>query len=254
MVLVVTPHGEARVVSHPPAGRPRTAVLLLHGAGSGTDVPVLLALADALAAGGLLALRVEQPYRLAGRRAPAPAGQLDAVVRAVAAHQAMTATPVTLAVGRSSGARVACRVAAGLGWRGVVAIGYPLVPPSAPRSGAGSRPRPDRQAELAEAGVPVLVVQGERDAFGAPAQLADLGLAHVAVHAIAGADHALMSRRRDGLGPTEAVAQAAAEAVAEAVAVSAAWLLARAPARRAPARPPTAARTGRRDQAGTAPQ
>lgn len=205
-----TPHRPARLTHHRPAGRPRGSVLLLHGAGSDTSTPVLLGLADALAEGGLLAVRVDQPYRVAGRRAPAPAPQLDAVVRAVAA----TVRPaVTLAAGRSSGARVACRVAASPEpphLERLLAFGFPLLPPR--------RPGVTRRPELAAAGVPVLVIQGERDAFGAPADIAALALPGVTVHAVAGADHALASRRRDGRSP--------GAAVAEAVEVAARWLLA----------------------------
>ncbi len=230
--LVATPHGAALLRAHPASGPPRASVLLLHGAGSGSDAPILVALATRLAAGGLLALRLDQPYRVAGRRAPAPAPQLDAVVHAIAAS---VEPPVTLLVGRSSGARVACRVAAGPPQTvlGVVALGFPLVPPPrrpatqgpssqrpASQRPASQRPGATRGAELAGAGVDVLVVQGERDAFGAPAAVAALRLDGVRVHAVAGADHAFASRSRDG--------RPAGAAVAEAVDVSARWLLARA--------------------------
>jgi len=230
--LVATPHGPALLRAHPASGPPRASVLLLHGAGSGSDAPILVALATRLAAGGLLALRLDQPYRVAGRRAPAPAPQLDAVVRAIAAS---VEPPVTLLVGRSSGARVACRVAAGPPQTvlGVVALGFPLVPPPrrpatqgpssqqlASQRPASQRPGATRGAELAGAGVDVLVVQGERDVFGAPAAVAALRLDGVRVHAVAGADHAFASRSRDG--------RPAGAAVAEAVDVSARWLLARA--------------------------
>lgn len=230
--LVATPHGPALLRAHPASGPPRASVLLLHGAGSGSDAPILVALATRLAAGGLLALRLDQPYRVAGRRAPAPAPQLDAVVRAIAAS---VEPPVTLLVGRSSGARVACRVAAGPPQTvlGVVALGFPLVPPPrrpatqgpssqrlASQRLASQRPGATRGAELAGAGVDVLVVQGERDVFGAPAAVAALRLDGVRVHAVAGADHAFASRSRDG--------RPAGAAVAEAVDVSARWLLARA--------------------------
>lgn len=220
--LVATPHGPALLRAHPASGPPRASVLLLHGAGSGSDAPILVALATRLAAGGLLALRLDQPYRVAGRRAPAPAPQLDAVVRAIAAS---VEPPVTLLVGRSSVARVACRVAAGPPQTvlGVVALGFPLVPPPrrpATQGPSSQRPGATRGAELAGAGVDVLVVQGERDAFGAPAAVAALRLDGVRVHAVAGADHAFASRSRDG--------RPAGAAVAEAVDVSARWLLARA--------------------------
>ncbi|HST97880.1 MAG TPA: alpha/beta family hydrolase, partial [Geodermatophilus sp.] len=62
--------------------------------------------------------------------------------------------------GRSSGARVACRTASAVGAVAVLCLAFPVHPPG--------RPEKDRLAELAEPAVPVLVVQGERDAFGRP--------------------------------------------------------------------------------------
>jgi uncharacterized protein len=66
--------------------------------------------------------------------------------------------------GRSSGARVACRTAAGTGTAGVLCLAFPLQPPAR----KGKPPAPDRLAELDAVKVPVLVVQGERDRFGIP--------------------------------------------------------------------------------------
>ena len=116
--------------------------------------------AAALAAGVHVA-QVEQPYRVAGRRAPAPAAQLDAAWLAVVAavRAALPGLPV-LVGGRSSGARVACRTASAVGAVAVLCLAFPVHPPG--------RPEKDRLAELAEPTVPVLVVQGERDPFGRP--------------------------------------------------------------------------------------
>ncbi|MBM0239708.1 alpha/beta hydrolase, partial [Micromonospora sp. ATA32] len=74
---IETPRGPARVGTDLPAGPPTTLLVLGHGAGGGVDAPDLLALRDAAVAGGVAVARVTQPYRVAGRRAPAPAGQLD---------------------------------------------------------------------------------------------------------------------------------------------------------------------------------
>lgn len=143
-------------------------MLLLHGAGTGSDAAPLPALGDALAAEGVLAVRLDQPYVVAGRRAPDRAALLDGVVLAVLPElraQVASAVP-TAFVGRSSGARVACRTAAATGTVAVVALGFPLCPPWRPAAEPGS----DRSGELVEATVhcPVLVVQGARDPFGMP--------------------------------------------------------------------------------------
>jgi predicted alpha/beta-hydrolase family hydrolase len=109
---------------------------------------------------------VEQPYRVAGRRSPAPAHQLDAAWTAVVNHlRAGELRGLPLLVGgRSSGARVACRTAAETGAVGVLCLAFPFQPPRR----SGSEPAPSRLAELDAVTVPTLVVQGRRDPFGIP--------------------------------------------------------------------------------------
>jgi hypothetical protein len=85
--------------------------------------------------------------------------------------------------GRSSGARVACRTAADAGARGVLALAFPLHPPG--------RPDRSRADELLDVGVPVVVVQGDRDAFGTASDIAALDIRGVQVRAASGSDHAL---------------------------------------------------------------
>jgi predicted alpha/beta-hydrolase family hydrolase len=83
--------------------------------------------------------------------------------------------------GRSAGARVACRTAQAQGADGVLALAFPLHPPG--------RPERSRAAELTAVPVPVLVVQGERDPFGGPAEIAQAA-PEVTVRAVPG-DHSL---------------------------------------------------------------
>lgn len=154
---VDTPRGPARVTRHRVAD-PAGLLLLGHGAGGGTGAPDLVAATGAAAGAGWDVGLVEQPYRVAGRRAPAPAGHLDeawlAVVGAVGGDLPLVTG------GRSSGARVACRTARATGAAGVLCLAFPLVPPG--------RPERTRQPELDGAGVAVLVVQGRSDRFGVP--------------------------------------------------------------------------------------
>ncbi|MER5333340.1 alpha/beta family hydrolase [Micromonospora sp. NPDC002717] len=155
-----TPRGPARVATDLPAGPPTAVLALGHGAGGDVDAPDLLALRDAAAGAGLVVARVTQPYRVAGRRAPAPAGHLDEAWTAVLAVLRERHPGVPLLVGgRSSGARVACRTARAVGAAGVVALAFPLHPPG--------RPERSRASELAT-GLPTLVVNGDRDPFGVP--------------------------------------------------------------------------------------
>ena len=156
-----TPRGPARIDTDLPTG-PASALLVLgHGAGGGVDAPDLLAVRDAVVDAGAVVVRVTQPYRVAGRRAPAPAGQLDEAWTAVLAALRERHPTVSRWVvgGRSSGARVACRTAHAVGAAGVVALAFPLHPPG--------RPERSRADEL-RTGLPTLVVNGDRDPFGVP--------------------------------------------------------------------------------------
>jgi predicted alpha/beta-hydrolase family hydrolase len=157
-----TPHGPARAHVHSTED-PRAELVLGHGAGGGVTSPDLVAVTDVARSEGI---SVEQPYRVAGRRSPAPPRQLDAAWSAVvAALLADEPRGLPLLVGgRSSGARVACRTAEATGAAGVLCLAFPLLPPR--RSGAAAPA--SRLPELAAVTVPTLVVQGARDPFGVP--------------------------------------------------------------------------------------
>ena len=160
-----TPHGPARAHLHATA-RPTAALVLGHGAGGGVDAPDLVAVTEAATAEGVTVALIEQPYRVAGRRAPAPARQLEAawtsVIEQLVAEELRGLRLV--AGGRSLGARVACRTAKATGAAAVLCLAFPLVPPRR----SGSPPSQSRLPELEDVAVPVLVVQGESDRFGMP--------------------------------------------------------------------------------------
>jgi uncharacterized protein len=167
MIAVPTPHGEAHVHLDEAAdvAGPRGLLVLGHGAGGGVEAPDLLGARSAARDAGLAVARVLQPYRVAGRKAPAPAAQLDTAWAAVVAHLTDLLPGVPqIHGGRSSGARVACRGAAALGPVGVLALAFPLLAP-ARRDGT----RPDRGPEIDAVTVPVLAVSGANDRFGVPA-------------------------------------------------------------------------------------
>lgn len=155
---VETPHGVARVHVQP-VDEPRGALVLGHGAGGGIGAPDLVAAATAARASGLSVALVEQPYRVAGRRSPAPAPQLDAAWIAAVEQLPFAGLPLVVG-GRSSGARVACRTAGATGAVGVLCLAFPLQPRRASPT--------SRLPELDAVRAPVLVVQGERDPFGLP--------------------------------------------------------------------------------------
>ena len=162
---VGTPHGPANVYLHP-AAKARAALVLGHGAAGGVSSRDLVAATEVALSEGVSVALVEQPYRVAGRRSPAPAHQLDvawtAVVERLRADE-LRGLPLVVG-GRSSGARVACRTAEATGAVGVLCLAFPLQPPRR-RQGTAT---PSRLPELDAVTVPTLVVQGARDMFGMP--------------------------------------------------------------------------------------
>jgi uncharacterized protein len=156
---IETPYGPARLVQRRSA-RPWATLVLTHGAGGGVGAPDLAALATRLPALGVSVALVEQPWRVAGKRIAARPEVLDEGFAAVV-DRLRPQTPMFVG-GRSAGARVGCRTGRTLGAVGVVALAFPLHPPG--------RPEKSRVDELLGAGLPTLVVQGERDPFGGPAE------------------------------------------------------------------------------------
>lgn len=158
---LATPHGLARVhlrlVESPIAG-----LVLGHGAGGGIEAPDLVGAAEAARSAGISVALVEQPYRVAGRRTPPSAPQLDGVWTSVI--EKLRSGPFggnpLISGGRSSGSRVACRTAAETSSVAVICLAFPLHPPG--------RPDKTRLPELDSVRVPTLVVQGQSDSFGMP--------------------------------------------------------------------------------------
>ena len=157
MVEIGTPYGPGRAHFHR-VDSPRGAVVLGHGAGGGVESPDLVGATRAANEGGVSVALFEQPYRVAGRRSPAPAKQLDEAWLAVV-PQLFPDLPLIVG-GRSLGARVACRTAEELGAVAVLCLAFPVHPPG--------KPEKTRLPELDAVTVPTLVVQGERDPFGIP--------------------------------------------------------------------------------------
>jgi predicted alpha/beta-hydrolase family hydrolase len=163
---IETPYGPSRVHLHA-AAHPLGALVLGHGAGGGVGARDLVAAKDVATSKGFTVALVEQPYRVAGRRSPAPAAQLDAAWIAVvsALRGDELADLQLIAGGRSAGARVACRTAQQTDAAAVLCLAFPLLPPRR----APGRPAASRQPELDAVQVPTLVVQGTGDPFGMPA-------------------------------------------------------------------------------------
>ena len=148
----------------PEHAEPAFLLVLTHGAGGGTETRDLLAASRAGREAGAVAVRVLQPYRVRGARAPGSADRQDAAwLEIIAALRDRFPGIPLIQGGRSNGARVACRTARAAGAAGVIALAFPLHPP-----GRGGSPEYSRSGELRGAGVPVLVVNGASDPFGIP--------------------------------------------------------------------------------------
>ncbi len=188
-LTIDTPHGPARAELHcAPEGR--AGLLLGHGAGGGVGAPDLVAATRGATAAGVHVALGEQPYRVAGRRAPAPAGQLDTAWLAVAdrlSHEWFHELPLVFG-GRSSGARVACRTAEEGLAVAVLCLAFPVHPPG--------KPEKSRMPELDGVTVPTLIVQGENDPFGMP------GPGHHREIVVMPGDHSL---KRDAKGISRTV-------------------------------------------------
>jgi len=161
---VDTPTGPARVHLRP-ADQPRGGVALGHGAGGGVEAVDLVAATDGALDSGFSVALIEQPYRVAGKRAPAAAKRLDEAWIAVLEHlrsEQLAGLPLVVG-GRSLGARVACRTIGETGGVAALCLAFPLLPPR-----RGERQPQSRLSELDAVKLPVLIVQGKSDRFGMP--------------------------------------------------------------------------------------
>ncbi|KGN34931.1 hypothetical protein N802_02575 [Knoellia sinensis KCTC 19936] len=168
-----TPLGAAHAHVVRPA-RALGTVVLTHGASGRLTGGDLLAVRDGLVEAGWAVALVQQAWGVAGRRMPPrPVPQDESwlpVVQSLRSGRARLPGPLVLS-GKSNGARVSCRTAAELGADGVLCLSFPLHPPGKPDVS-----RADELRQPLEAGIPLHVVQGERDPFGTPGEVrAELG-------------------------------------------------------------------------------
>jgi predicted alpha/beta-hydrolase family hydrolase len=191
------PGGAATASLH---GEGDTVVVLGHGAGGNRKNPMLLGLAETLAASGRAALLYNFPYAEAGARRPDPPAVLEATTRAAAAL-ALEASEAKRIVhgGRSMGGRIASQVVAqGEPADGLVFLGYPLHPPG--------QFEKRREAHLPQIAAPMLFLQGTRDAF-ARADLLDALMARLGataeLHRVEHADHSFGVLKRSSRSPAD---------------------------------------------------
>jgi hypothetical protein len=174
------------------------ALILGHGAGAGQRSTFVVDFAHALAALGIDVVTFNFLYTEQGRRIPDRAPALEACYRSVievVRAEVASARRALFIGGKSMGGRIASQVAAAdpqLAVTGLVLLGYPLHPPG--------RPAERRDKHLPAIGKPMLFVQGTRDLFGTPDELAPI-LATLrpspAVHVVAHGDHSFKLSRKD---------------------------------------------------------
>ncbi len=176
--------------------QPVALYICAHGAGAGMHHGFLGAMSERLASRRIGTLRYQFPYMQAGSRRPDRPAVAHAAVRAAcqAAAEALPATPL-VAGGKSFGGRMTSQAAAeGLlpGVRGLAFLGFPLH--------ASGRPSTDRAGHLARVEVPMLFLQGTRDALADPGliRLVTAPLAGATLHMVEGADHSFHVLKRSG--------------------------------------------------------
>ena len=186
----------------------RSLLVLAHGAGAGMTHPFMQNLADELAAVGIATLRYQFPYMEQHRRVPDSPAVLTSTVRAAvqAATDLDPALPL-FAGGKSLGGRMTSFAASQEPLskvRGLVFFGFPLHPPN--------RPNRKRASHLENVSVPMLFLQGTRDA------LADLTLLRpiceklgplATLHIFESADHSFHVLKRSGKSDSEVVRELA---------------------------------------------
>ncbi|WP_372624738.1 alpha/beta family hydrolase [Falsiroseomonas sp.] len=190
---------EAHIVSSlllaPP--EPTACLVLAHGAGAGMTHAFMVAVAEGLLQRRIASLRFQFPYMEAGSRRPDRPALAQATVRAAAdaARQALSGVPL-FAGGKSFGGRMASQAQAEAPMPdvlGLVLLGFPLHP--------AGKPSLDRAAHLTQISVPMLFLQGTRDALAEMSLLAraasDLGRRATVVQ-VEQADHSFHVPARSG--------------------------------------------------------
>ena len=162
-----------------------TTMVLAHGAGAGMDSPSMTAFAEGLAADDFRVVRFEFPY-MGRRRITGKRGAPDRAPVLLETWRNAIAT-----VGKSMGGRIASMVADDAGVTGLVCLGYPFHPPG--------RPEKLRTEHLANLATPTLILQGTRDPFGKPEEVAGYDLSDkISVVWLEEGDHSFKPRKSSG--------------------------------------------------------
>ncbi len=183
-------------MAHYKAQHPNALLVLGHGTGAGQQHPFMVSVAEALAERGIDVATFDFPYMRERRKVPDKGTVLEQAFREAVTEAAAWSPGLPLFIGgKSMGGRIATQVAAAdpqLRLAGLVLLGYPLHPPG--------KPTQRRDKHLPAIARPMLFVQGTRDAFGTPDELAPIvsTLRPVpTVHVVAHGDHSFKLSRKD---------------------------------------------------------
>lgn len=187
---------------------PHARLLLAHGAGAPMDSTFMNEMAGKCSRRGIEVVRFEFPFMMqrrksGGRRPPDRQEVLLAVWQTMVDHYSAERLPLFVG-GKSMGGRMATLWAANEGalCRGVICLGYPFHP--------AAKPEKLRVAHLPNLRVPVLIVQGTRDALGSQDEVVDYELGEqVRCHWIATGNHDLLPLKRSGTTQQQALTDAA---------------------------------------------
>jgi predicted alpha/beta-hydrolase family hydrolase len=186
----------------------RALYVIAHGAGAGMNHPFLTNMAAALASAGVASFRYQFPYMEVGRKRPDPPHLLEAGVRsAVAAARERSGGLPLVAGGKSMGGRMTSSAAAKEALpdvRGLIFLGFPLHPPG--------KPGITRASHLESVDLPMLFLQGTRDAFAQPQLMLPVcdGLGSRArLHVVEGGDHSFKVLKRSGRTDTDVMEELA---------------------------------------------
>jgi len=195
------------------SGRASSMLVLAHGAGAGQFSSFIVRFATGLAKRGIQVVTFNFPYMERGKKVPDRAPKLENAYRAIIGAVFERFAPVSLFIGgKSLGGRIASHLIAAedeLASKiaGLVCLGYPLHAPGSPVL---------RDAHLPRIRAPVLIVQGERDAFGSPEEIRNATRsmsARVQLLPIDGGDHSL-SVPKGGRVPQEEIYRRVEEEIA----------------------------------------
>jgi uncharacterized protein len=195
----VGPDQEVTALVYPAAHRDQTdvTVILGHGAGASQRSDFMMRFATGLALRRVDAITFNFLYTEQGRRVPDTNNNLEACFRAVieAIQQQKLGRGKLVIGGKSLGGRIASQIAAaGSNAEGLIFLGYPLHPPG--------KVDQLRAKHLPDIKVPMLFVQGSRDAFGTPDELRPIIKelrAPAELSVVAGGDHSFKVLKRAGV-------------------------------------------------------